>query len=127
LAAVFPLCRARREYRVFQKLLGMVPHLEERIIECSNEEAMGISDLVRLSNSNLVSSTSLLLQIQKGVSSARSDDTKSLKGAVLDWITPRDVPLNPPLSRNVKTNRGFHHNATGVLLCPAGADWNDAE
>jgi hypothetical protein len=66
--------RVRREYRVFQKLLGMVPHLEERIIECSNEEAMGISDLVRLSNSNLVSSTSLLLQIQKGVSSARSDE-----------------------------------------------------
>lgn len=66
-------------------------------------------------------------QIQKGVSSARSDDTKSMKGAVLDWITPRDVSLNPPLSRNVKTNRGYHHNTTGALLCPAGMDWNDPE
>jgi hypothetical protein len=47
-----------------------------------------------------------------------------MKGAVLDWI---DVPLNPPLSRNVKTNRGFHHNATGALLCPAGVDWGDPE
>lgn len=67
------------------------------------------------------------VQLQKGVSSARSDDTKSLKGVVLEWITPRDVALNPPLTRNVKTNRGFHHNATGALLCPAGLNWNDAE
>jgi hypothetical protein len=66
-------------------------------------------------------------KIQKGVSSARSDDTKSLKGVVLDWITPRDIPLIPSLSRNVKTNRGFHHPVTGGLLCPAGLDWNDAE
>jgi hypothetical protein len=41
-------------------------------------------------------------QIQKGASSARADDTKSLKGAVLDWITPKGQPLNPPLARNVK-------------------------
>ncbi len=66
-------------------------------------------------------------QIQKGVSSARSDDTKSLKGVVLEWIAPRDKPLNPPLSRSVKTNRGFNHPVTGALLCPAGLDWNDPE
>jgi hypothetical protein len=75
-------------------------------------------------------------KIQRGVSSARSDDTKSLKGAVLDWIFPRDgdmrnvLPMDPlpqPLSRNVKTNRGFHHPITGALLCPAGLDYNNAE
>lgn len=105
----------------------MVPHLEERLLECSNEESMAIADLVRLLDSNFDCSSSFQSQVQKGVSSARSDDTKSMKSAVLDWITPRDVPLNPPLSRNVKTNRGFHHNVTGALLCPAGADWNDSE
>jgi hypothetical protein len=68
-----------------------------------------------------------ILEIQKGISSARSDDTKSLKGVVLDWITPRDKPLSPPLSRNVKTTRGYHHLRTGALLCPAGLDWNDPE
>ena len=68
-----------------------------------------------------------LQKLQKGVSSARSDDTKSLKGIVVDWITPRDGPLLPPLSRNVKMNRGFHHPVTGGLLCPAGLDWNDDE
>jgi hypothetical protein len=75
-------------------------------------------------------------KIQRGVSSARSDDTKSLKGAVLDWILPRDgdmrnvLPMDQPpqhLGRNVKTNRGFHHPITGALLCPAGLDYNDAE
>ena len=105
----------------------MVPHLEERLLECSNEESMAIADLVRLLDSNFDCSSSFQLQVQKGVSSARSDDTKSMKSAVLDWITPRDVPLNPPLSRNVKTNHSFHHNVTGVLLCSAGADWNNSE
>jgi hypothetical protein len=66
-------------------------------------------------------------KIQKGISSARSDDTKSLKTVVVDWLTPRDKPLNPPLSRNIKTTRGFHHPATGALLCPAGLDWNNQE
>jgi hypothetical protein len=37
----------------------------------------------------------------------------------------QDILLNPPLSRNVKTKHGFHHSATGALLCPIGTDWND--
>ena len=71
--------------------------------------------------------STLFLQIQKGASSARSDDTKSLKGAILDWITPRGQPLNPPLARYVKMDRGFHHERTGALLCPAGLDWSNSE
>ena len=66
-------------------------------------------------------------QIQKGASSARADDTKSLKGAILDWITPKGQPLNPPLSRNVKIDWGFHHERTGALLCPVGLDWSNIE
>ena len=66
-------------------------------------------------------------KIQKGISSARSDDTKSLKTVVVDWITPRDKPLNPPLSRSIKTTRGFCHPTTGALLCPAGLDWKNQE
>jgi len=67
------------------------------------------------------------VKIQKGASSARSDDTKSLKGAILDWIAPRTQPLNPPLARNVKIDRGFHHECTGALLCPVGLDWTNDE
>lgn len=72
-------------------------------------------------------SLSHLSQIQKGASSARADDTKSLKSAILDWITPRGQTLNPPLARNVKTDRGFHHERTGALLCPAELDWSSSE
>ena len=65
-------------------------------------------------------------KLQKGSSSTRSDDTKSLKSAIIDWITPRDKLLALPLKHNIKVDRGFHH-ATGALLCPAGIDWSDAE
>jgi hypothetical protein len=68
-----------------------------------------------------------LLQVQQGVSSTRSDDTKSLKGPILDWIVPVGQSLNPPLVRNVKIDRGFHHERTGALLYPASMDWSDPE
>jgi hypothetical protein len=67
------------------------------------------------------------VQIKKGASSARSDDTKSLKSAILDWITPRGQALTPALSRNGKIDRGFHHERTGALLCPADMDWSNVE
>jgi len=109
----------RKERRVFQQLLQTIPRLQERLMESEQADLLVIAEL-----------------IQKGVSSARSDDTKSLKGAVLDWIFPRDgdmrnvLPMDPPpqpLSRNVKMNRGFHHPITGELLCPAGLDYKDAD
>ncbi|KAF8221849.1 hypothetical protein L208DRAFT_1325779, partial [Tricholoma matsutake] len=98
------------QHRVFQQLLHMVPHLLECLMEASNEECMAVAEL-----------------IQKGISSARLDDTKSLKGVVLEWISPPSIPVHPPLCWNVKTNRGYHHPTTSTLLCPAGLDWNDAD
>src|SRR5271163_631139 len=43
-----PEHRARKEYRVFQKLLQMVPRLFERLTEASDEESMTMADLVCL-------------------------------------------------------------------------------
>ncbi|KIM76841.1 hypothetical protein PILCRDRAFT_77388 [Piloderma croceum F 1598] len=100
----------RKEHRVFERLLQMVPGLEKRLMEGSEEDVAHIAEL-----------------LQKGTSSGRADDTKSLKGPILDWITPRGQPLNPPLARNIKTDRGFHHERTGALLCPAGMDWSNTE
>ncbi|TEB08721.1 hypothetical protein FA13DRAFT_1760071 [Coprinellus micaceus] len=57
--------------------------------------------------------------------SARSDDTKSLKAAVVDWITPTNEVLSPLLQRNIKSDRGYFHPRTGELLCPVNLDWND--
>jgi hypothetical protein len=106
----------------------MIPGLEDRLMESSEAEVAMIADLVRPLTSPLRSATQTCVKkIKKGAASARSDDTKSLKGAILDWITPRGQPLNPPLSRNVKIDRGFHHERTGALLCPAGLDWSNNE
>jgi hypothetical protein len=66
-------------------------------------------------------------QVGKGASSARSDDTKSLKGPILDWIVPEGGTLNPPIARNNKTNRGFNHDQIGALMCPVDYDWSNLE
>jgi len=63
--------------------------------------------------------------LQKGASGARADDTKSLKSAIIDWLSPPGEPLRPSIARNIKVDRGFNHEATGALLCPAGLDWSD--
>ena len=64
------------------------------------------------------------LQVQKGMNGSRADDTKGMKAAVIDWITPKGQTLIPPLNRKIKSDRGFHHERTGALLCPAGLDWS---
>ncbi|KAF9241307.1 hypothetical protein BU15DRAFT_87241 [Melanogaster broomeanus] len=100
----------RREYAVFRMLLRMVPGMEARLMASSEEEVIHIADL-----------------IQKGANGARADDTKGMKTAIVDWITPKGQGLHPHIPRNVKSGRGFHHERTGALLCPAGLDWSNSE
>ncbi|KAG2126797.1 hypothetical protein DEU56DRAFT_742755 [Suillus clintonianus] len=97
----------RREHRVFEQLLDSYPGLLERLKGGSEEEILHVGEL-----------------IGKGAAGARGDDTKTLKSAVLDWISPKGEPIQPPLHRNSKIDRGFNHELTGSLLCPAGLDWN---
>jgi hypothetical protein len=106
----------------------MIPGLQERLVSGDEEDVTHIAEMVRPLNRHICNhSLAFSLQLQKGASSARSDDTKSLKGPILDWITPRGQALNPPLARNVKLDRGFHHERTGALLCPTGFDWENTE
>jgi hypothetical protein len=105
----------------------MVPGLEERLINGSDEDMMHITEMVCRVITAFTMTIDYFYKLQKGASGARSDDTKSLKGPILDWITPRGQSLNPPLARNVKMDRGFHHDRTGALLCPAGLDWSNNE
>ena len=65
----------------------------------SEEDVRLIAELVfcSLSIKMLHQLTFYFYEIQKGASSARSDDTKSLKSAIVDWITPRGQSLNPPI------------------------------
>jgi hypothetical protein len=50
-----------------------------------------------------------------------------MKSAVVDWITPKGQSLNPHIPQNIKCGRGFNHERTGALLCPAGLDWANSE
>ncbi|KAG1793765.1 hypothetical protein EV424DRAFT_1475609 [Suillus variegatus] len=65
--------------------------------------------------------------LDKGAAGARGDNTKTLKSAVLDWISPKGVAIQPPLHRNLKIDCGFNHELTRSLLCPAGLDWKDPD
>ncbi|KAG6905869.1 hypothetical protein DXG01_017226 [Tephrocybe rancida] len=99
-----------QQYAIFEQLTKLTPNLRETIFTSSEEEVARIADL-----------------LQKGANGARSDDTKSLKGAVIEWITPKGQALTPPLTRNVKIDRGYHHERTGSLLCPTGLNWQDSD
>ncbi|KAH6908694.1 hypothetical protein BKA70DRAFT_1426588 [Coprinopsis sp. MPI-PUGE-AT-0042] len=97
-----------KEHRIYTRLLALSPTLEEHLCTGSEQDLFHIADM-----------------ITKGASSARSDDTKSLKSVIVDWITPPNGALVPPLQRNIKTDRGFYHDRTGELLCPVNLDWGD--
>ncbi|KIJ13610.1 hypothetical protein PAXINDRAFT_13568 [Paxillus involutus ATCC 200175] len=100
----------RKELSVFKQLVWMVPGIDARLMSGSEEDVSEISDL-----------------IQKGSNGARADDTKGMKAAIVDWITPKGQSLNPHIPRNVKSGRGFNHERTGALLCPAGLDWFNSD
>ncbi|TEB25444.1 hypothetical protein FA13DRAFT_1637543, partial [Coprinellus micaceus] len=100
--------RQAAEHRLYIALLAMSPGLEERLNTGTEEDLIYVATM-----------------LTKGINSARSDDTKSMKSAIVDWITPHKQVLTPPIQRNVKTDRGFHHERTGELLCPVNFDWND--
>ncbi|KAG0695576.1 hypothetical protein DFH29DRAFT_814029 [Suillus ampliporus] len=100
----------RREHRVFEQLLDSYPSLLDRLKDGSEEEILHVGEL-----------------IGKGAAGARGDDTKTLKSAVLDWISPKGEAIQPHLHRNSKLDRGFNHELTGSLLCPAGLDWHNPQ
>ncbi|KAF7965999.1 hypothetical protein HWV62_40501 [Athelia sp. TMB] len=97
----------RRAHDVFCKLIAAIPDLYQRWSE-SKEAGASLCDM-----------------LQKGINNARSEDTKGLKGAMIDWLTMPGQPIQPPLLRHVKHDRGFNHYLTGKLLCPVNWDWSD--
>ena len=55
-------------------------------------------------------------QLQKGISGARSDDTKGLKGAILDWITSSSWTISSSCYRPQRQGRSrFQPRAHGGL------------
>ncbi|TEB03997.1 hypothetical protein FA13DRAFT_1581798, partial [Coprinellus micaceus] len=100
----------RRKHQMFRTLLQLCPHLHERIfrMKWTDDDLTYVAD-----------------KLKKGISDARSNDLKTLKSAIIDWITPQGGVLTPSLLRSSKMGRGFHHPVTGKLLCPTDYDWTD--
>ncbi|TEB32503.1 hypothetical protein FA13DRAFT_1628327 [Coprinellus micaceus] len=100
----------RKEHEVFIQLVRLSPFLIERLFSSdrTNEDILYSADA-----------------LGRGASGARADDLKTMKTAVIGWITPEGGVLIPPLQRNVKTGRGFYHETTGSFLCPTDYDWSD--
>ncbi|GBE90064.1 hypothetical protein SCP_1800860 [Sparassis crispa] len=63
--------------------------------------------------------------LQDGMASARSDDTSSLKEAVVTWLRKDIAMSGKDLNPKCKPGRGFNHPVTGALLCPAALDYGD--
>ncbi|TEB08775.1 hypothetical protein FA13DRAFT_1647227, partial [Coprinellus micaceus] len=101
---------ARREHDLFRQLIKMSPFLSDRLFRIGRTE----HDVRHAAD-----------MLTKGASSARSDDVKSLKSAVIDWITPPGGVLTPNIPRHSKDGRGFYHEVTGKYLCPTDYDWSD--
>ncbi|KAG1856758.1 hypothetical protein F4604DRAFT_1883101 [Suillus subluteus] len=95
---------------VFTELVDSYPSLLDHLTNDKEEDVLHVGEL-----------------LGKGASGTRGDDTKTLKSAVLKWLVPRGQVVIPPLSRNIKSDRGFNHKVTGAFLCPAGLDWSNAE
>jgi hypothetical protein len=121
-----PASRERREDKIFHELLKLCHGLDERLSNSSAEEVELMADLVSAEN-NVRCFFLIYGQIQRGANAARADDTKGMKGTIIDWITPPGQSIIPPLNRKMKFDRGFHHEATGSLLCPAGVNWDNPE
>ncbi|KAH6902908.1 hypothetical protein BKA70DRAFT_1433874 [Coprinopsis sp. MPI-PUGE-AT-0042] len=78
-----------QEHRIYTRLLALSPSLEEHLCTGSEQELFHIADM-----------------ITKGASSARSDDTKSLKSVIIDWITLPNGVLLPPCKGTSKPTEG---------------------
>lgn len=115
----------RREHRVFLELVDSYPGLLDRLTNGEEDDIIHAGELVSFPYQSVVILS--VFQLGKGASGARGDDTKTLKSAVLEWLVPKGQAVIPPLSRNIKSDRGFNHEVTGALLCPAGLDWSNEE
>lgn len=108
------------------ELVDSYPGLLDRLTNDKEEDIIHVGELISLQYWKVITMLTVF-QLGKGASGARGDDTKALKSAMLEWLVPRGQPVIPPLSQNIKSDRGFNHEVTGALLCPAGLYWSDAE
>ncbi|KAF8839843.1 hypothetical protein BDN67DRAFT_969490 [Paxillus ammoniavirescens] len=95
-----------RLYSSFEELLAFLLWMRRKILRCEADE---LDDICK--------------QLRKGADGARGDDTANLKQDVVLWLTDLFHPIEPPLRATTKDDRGFVHEVTGRLICPAEYNW----
>lgn len=65
---------------------------------------------------NMLCQVASALNIMAEPNRARPIYMNGLRIVVVDWIAPRDQPLNHPFSQSIKTTLGLHHSAIGSSL-----------
>ncbi|KAJ3002471.1 hypothetical protein NUW54_g5831 [Trametes sanguinea] len=101
----------QRNYEAWEALLRIIPNLIT-ILSDSNAD----QPLRRVSAALLA-----------GCSAARSDDTRSIKIAIIEWLSNALQQAKVTLNPLNKAQRGFNNPVTGRLLCPMVLDYQDDE
>ncbi|KAH9942661.1 hypothetical protein B0H21DRAFT_710232 [Amylocystis lapponica] len=80
----------------------------------------GLSSKIWVLGDDLEAVTSLIDFFDHNQQSARTDNVSSMKTNILDFLPDLDTEINITnlSSKTPKEQRGFHHHATGRLLCP---------
>ncbi|KAI6141161.1 hypothetical protein BKA82DRAFT_3977752 [Pisolithus tinctorius] len=100
-------CDDDRLYKSFEELITVLPWMKKIVLRGTADE---LEDICK--------------QLQKGADGARGDDTANLKQDIVSWLTDLFHPIEPPLRTTTKDERGFVHDVTGKLICPAEFDWD---
>ncbi|KAI6151179.1 hypothetical protein BKA82DRAFT_4013723 [Pisolithus tinctorius] len=96
-----------RLYKSFEELITVLPWMKKIVLRGTADE---LEDICK--------------QLRKGADGACGDDTANLKQDIVSWLTDLFHPIEPPLCTTTKDERGFVHDVTGKLICPAEFDWD---
>ncbi|CDO76978.1 hypothetical protein BN946_scf184298.g5 [Trametes cinnabarina] len=101
----------RRNNQAWEALIRIIPNLSA-ILSDSNAD----QPLRRISAALLA-----------GCNAARADDTRTIKIAIVEWLSKALQDAQIALHPSNKAQRGFGNPVTGRLLCPIILDYQDHE
>ncbi|KAI0070162.1 hypothetical protein K474DRAFT_1609141 [Panus rudis PR-1116 ss-1] len=96
---------SQRRYAAYRALERMMPTLPDTLAE--DEDAPD----------------EISAAVAHGASGARSDDTNSIKTAIVEWLTEPIEQSNIPMPAKDKSRRGHNHPVSSKLLAPAALQW----
>lgn len=116
----------------FKILSATIPKFGEDMIDLGGHKKLRNLVCAEVSLDSATTASTNVRQIQEGLGGARSDDTSTLKGTVIEYLIPPAPPpasgseppteppqLTPHLSpTGSKAGRGWMHPRTAELMCP---------